>query len=269
MRSKINCMFDYPIYIYILFLENFIGNLLRAIVSLDRLNCDVIMLLDRMSAMIPVSMITNHLSSLISITTMAESDDDYDTIEQRLLLLKKFLMVVDTKWKYYFETVHYVMKIFLKKDGNPKVKHLCVNVLSDIFTMINKPGEIDCSHEHVRNLTTSWKDFVFDVLKNHYTDALYMKMLSIATRKLYACAEFHENSGLALADLYDMVVGHSNFLSVFIDEEKAMKDAKGNILLLLYIKFRNLDLFFPHLIFGRHYGGSTCREFIFSAKSKI
>ena len=121
-------------------------------------------------------------------------------------------------------------------ENNMKQKDVAktlVTILKHFQESNEKDTLITVKKDHL--LATLWKPCVVEILKNHFADIQFLELLNISIQCVYSSSsvlstssrDFGKKSGVSLKDIHDMVVGHSQFLEVLIDEKHLQPLVKG------------------------------------------
>jgi len=139
--------------------------------------------------------------------------------------------IAAVKPKHVFKVVGHFVVLFLRfKDSSGKQIPI-VQCLSHYMAQL---GSFNDELKRKYSIVTLWKTFVIEILKKHFTNVEYMNVLTVFIEKLYTASNVMEKgSGLSLKNIYDMLVGHSKFLNVLIDEEEKTPLVKGINLVVL------------------------------------
>ena len=136
--------------------------------------------------------------------------------------------------KQTIKIIGHLVQIFLNLKGY-EFKDKQTDVVKSLVSVIkcldsynggddDETAVIQLKRNHI--LVGLWKLFVVEILKNHFMDVDFIELLEISIRCFYK-GGIGKKSGVSLKDLHDMVVGHSKFLTVLIDENNEHILSKG------------------------------------------
>lgn len=118
-----------------------------------------------------------------------------------------------------------LLQILLKLKGEDFIDKQR-EVVSTLVSIINDHSDETTLLKRNYTLIGLWKPFVVEILKNHFMDVEFMELLDITVECFYKNG-IGKKSDVSLKDIHDMVVGHSKFLTVLIDENGEHASSKG------------------------------------------
>ena len=175
---------------------------------------------------------TAHLQSnerlnqtVLNLLTNLQKIEDCNVLKTALSFISNHLTKTDETSR--ISIVGELMASFSHSKDDPQLQGMFADSLAKTLEIFSCNVTLKRKFSVVGN----WKAFVIEILKKHFTNARYMDLLSVAIEKLYGTflTTFETKTGVLLKDLHDMIVAHSKFLTVFIDEDHQHSSSKGII----------------------------------------
>uniref|UniRef100_A0A7M5VE34 Nucleolar pre-ribosomal-associated protein 1 n=2 Tax=Clytia hemisphaerica TaxID=252671 RepID=A0A7M5VE34_9CNID len=182
---------------------------------------------------------TAHLQSnerfnqvVLHLLSNLQNNDDINVVKAALAFINDHLTKTDESFRIYL--VGELITNFLHYKDDSKLQEMFAGSL--VKTLENFSYSLTLKRKF--SLVGHWKTFVVEILKKHFTNTKYMDLLSSAIKKLYGTfsSTFETKTGVSLKDLHNMVVSHSKFLALLIDEDNQhapIKDALVSLLLCI------------------------------------
>ena len=126
-----------------------------------------------------------------------------------------------------------LLQIFLKLKGDDLIGKQR-EVANTLVSIIKDHSDETTLLKRNYTLIGLWKPFVVNILKNHFMDTEFMGLLNVTVECFYKNG-IGKKSDVSLKDIHDMVVGHSKFLTVLIDENGEHTKSKGMVTYLFIL----------------------------------
>ena len=127
--------------------------------------------------------------------------------------------------KHTGKVISDLIQIFLKLKGEDFIDKQG-EIASTLVSIIKDHNDETTLLKRNYTLIGLWKPFVVEILKNHFMDVEFMGLLDVTVDCFYKNG-IGKKSDVSLKDIHDMVIGHSKFLTVLIDESNEHTSSKG------------------------------------------